>query len=54
MLAFGFGPTDRASDALVSVAAYPKWVTLFFLKGARFPDPHNVLQGSAVRCAVFA
>jgi hypothetical protein len=45
-LAFGFGPTDRASDALVSVAAYPKWVTLFFLKGARLPDPHNVLQGS--------
>ena len=45
-LAFGFGPTDRASDALVSVAAYPKWVTLFFLKGAKLPDPHNVLQGS--------
>ncbi len=45
-LVFGFGPTERASDVLVSVAAYPKWVTLFFLKGAALPDPHGVLQGS--------
>ncbi len=30
-LVFGFSPTERASDALVSVAGYPKWVTLFFL-----------------------
>lgn len=45
-LAFGFSPTDRASDVLVSVAAYPKWVTLFFMKGAMLPDPHRVLQGS--------
>lgn len=45
-LVFGFGPTDRASDALVSVAAYPRWVTLFFLKGAALPDPAGVLQGT--------
>lgn len=45
-LAFGFSPTERASDVLVSVAVYPKWVTLFFLKGANFPDPHHVLQGA--------
>ena len=45
-LAFGFSPTERASDVVVSVAAYPKWVTLFFLKGANLPDPHKVLQGS--------
>ena len=45
-LVFGFGPTERASDTLVSVAAYPKWVTLFLLKGAKLPDPHRVLQGS--------
>jgi len=45
-LVFGFGPTLRASDVLVSVAAYPRWVTLFFLNGAALPDPHHVLQGS--------
>lgn len=45
-LVCGFGPTERASDTLVSVAAYPKWVTLFFLKGANLPDPGSVLQGS--------
>src|ERR1700750_124309 len=25
-LAFGYSPTDRASGAVVSVAAYPRWV----------------------------
>ncbi|GAB2595918.1 hypothetical protein GCM10027034_31600 [Ramlibacter solisilvae] len=48
-LAFGFSPTDRASDVVVSVAAYPKWVTLFFLHGASLPDPHRVLQGTGSR-----
>ena len=48
-LVFGFGPTERASDALVSIAAYPKWVTLFFLRGATLPDPHGVLQGTGSR-----
>ena len=48
-LAFGFSPTDRASDVVVSVAAYPKWVTLFFLHGASLPDPQRVLQGTGSR-----
>jgi hypothetical protein len=48
-LVSGFSPTDRASDVLVSVAAYPRWVTLFFLNGAKLPDPHRVLQGSGSR-----
>jgi hypothetical protein len=30
-LAIGFGPTERASDAIFSIALYPKWVSLFFL-----------------------
>jgi hypothetical protein len=30
-LAIGFGPTPRASDALFSVAVYPRWVSLFSL-----------------------
>jgi hypothetical protein len=45
-LAIGFGPTERASDAVFSIALYPRWVTLFFLQGAALPDPHKVLKGS--------
>ena len=44
-LVVGFGPTERASEAVVSVALYPRWVNLFFLKGAKLPDPKKRLQG---------
>ncbi|MGZ7079210.1 MAG: DUF1801 domain-containing protein [Thermoanaerobaculia bacterium] len=45
-LVIGFGPTDRASDAPLSLALYPRWVTLFFLDGKRLEDPHHLLEGS--------
>jgi hypothetical protein len=45
-LAIGFGPTERASDGVFSIALFPRWVNLFFLQGASTPDPHKVLQGS--------
>jgi hypothetical protein len=47
-LAIGFGPTERASDIVFSIALFPRWVTLFFMKGARqkLPDPHRRLKGS--------
>jgi hypothetical protein len=45
-LAIGFSPTEKASDVVVSIALYPRWVTLFFLKGANLPDPKGVLRGS--------
>jgi hypothetical protein len=48
-LAIGLGPTDRASDAIISVALYPRWVNLFFLHGAKLPDPHRILKGSGSR-----
>jgi hypothetical protein len=50
-LVIGFGPTDRASEAIVSIALYPKWVNLFFLNGAMLPDPQKILtgRGSQVR-----
>jgi hypothetical protein len=44
-LAIGFGPTERASDAIFSIAVYPRWINLFFLQGATLPDPHNLLRG---------
>jgi len=45
-LAIGFGPTERASEAIVSVVLYPRWVTLFFLQGKGLPDPSNILRGN--------
>lgn len=45
-LVIGFGPTERASQAVFSVVLYPRWVTLFFLRGARLPDPDELLKGS--------
>ena len=44
-LVFGFGPTERASAAVLSLAAYPRWVTLFFLKGTTLKDPESLLRG---------
>ena len=45
-LAIGFGPSDRASEAIFSIALYPRWVSLFFLQGAGIPDPARILQGT--------
>ena len=45
-LAIGFGPTERASDAIFSIALFPRWVSLFFLQGKSLPDPAGLLQGS--------
>jgi hypothetical protein len=44
-LVFAISPTDRTPDAFVSVAGYPKWVTLFFLRGADLQDPKCLLEG---------
>jgi hypothetical protein len=33
-LVIAFGPTPRAGDTVLSVAVYPRWVTLFFMHGA--------------------
>jgi len=45
-LAIGFGPNEKASLAIFSIALYPRWVNLFFLQGAELPDPARRLQGS--------
>ena len=46
--AIGFGPTERPSDAIFSIALYPKRVSLCFLQGGKsnIKDPRNLLQGS--------
>lgn len=45
-LAIGYAPTERASEAIFSIALYPKWVSLFFLQAKGLPDPGKKLQGS--------
>jgi hypothetical protein len=44
-LVFGFSATDRSVDSFISVAGYPKWVTLFFLHGTDLQDPEGLLEG---------
>jgi hypothetical protein len=49
-LAIGFAPTERASDAVFSIAVFPRWVTLCFLQnGPELPDPKALLKGSGTR-----
>ena len=48
-LALAFSPTEKPSDVILSIALYPKWVSLFFARGASLPDPARVLRGSGSR-----
>jgi hypothetical protein len=45
-LAIGFGPTERPSEAIFSIAVFPKWVSLFFLQARGLPDPDHILRGN--------
>jgi hypothetical protein len=42
----GYSPTERPSDAIVSMAARANGVGLCFIHGASLPDPKRVLLGS--------
>jgi hypothetical protein len=48
-LGVGYGPGQKGSDAIVSIVAYPRWITLFFLYGATLKDPSSLLQGAGSR-----
>jgi hypothetical protein len=41
-----YSPTDRAIDAIVSIAARADRVDLYFNHGPQLPDPKKLLQGS--------
>jgi hypothetical protein len=45
-LVVGFCPGMRPSEAIVSIAVMPQWVSLCFLQGAELPDPEKRLLGS--------
>jgi hypothetical protein len=42
----GYGPSEKAGDAIFSLAAQAKGLSLCFLQGARLPDPQKILRGS--------
>jgi Domain of unknown function (DU1801) len=44
-LVIGFGPTERPSEAILSIAAYPDHVSVCFLNGVELADPHRRLKG---------
>jgi hypothetical protein len=49
-LVVGFCPSERASDAVLSLVFAPRWITLCFLQnGPELPDPHRLLRGSGKR-----
>ena len=42
----GYGPNERASEAVLSIAAQAKGVSICFIQGAKLPDPTGLLRGS--------
>lgn len=48
-LAIGYGPSERQADILFSIAAYPRWISLFLVGGPRLNDPHGLLKGEGSR-----
>lgn len=45
-LVIGFGPSERPSEEVFSIALYPRWVSLFFLQGANLSDPGKFIKGN--------
>ena len=41
-----YSPTERGSDAVVSISAGPDGLRLVFTQGASLPDPKKILLGS--------
>ena len=44
-LAIGYGPTERQADLVFSIAAYPRWISLFIVGGPHLRDPMGLLKG---------
>lgn len=49
----GYSPTDRPSDAIVSIAAGANGVSVCFIHGAGLADPDKLLSGGGVQTRFF-
>jgi hypothetical protein len=45
-LVMGFGPTERPSEAFLSLVVYPDHASICFLQGIKLPDPKKRLNGN--------
>jgi hypothetical protein len=45
-LAVGFATGDRVKNVVFSIAAFPRWISLFLFGGTDFDDPRKLLKGS--------
>jgi hypothetical protein len=48
-LVVGFGASEKVGDIILSIALYPRYATLFFLRGVDLPDPGGLLEGSGAQ-----
>ena len=48
-LVIGFGASEKVGDIILSIALYPLWVSLFFLRGVDLADPHGLLEGKGTQ-----
>ncbi len=48
-LAIAFSPSESGAQAVISIAVYPRWISLFFGQGAKLPDPLSILKGSGTK-----
>ena len=44
-LAVGFGRSAKVSTMPLSIALYPRWLTLFFMMGGALDDPKKLMTG---------
>jgi hypothetical protein len=45
----GYGPNERASEAVLSITAQAKGVSICFIQGAKLPDPAGILRGGGIQ-----
>jgi len=48
-LVFAFSSDGKSSGIILSIAVYPRWITLFFLHGTMLSDPKGLLEGSGAQ-----
>lgn len=44
-LVVGFCPSERASEAVLSLVFAPRWISICLIRGKGLPDPQKILRG---------